>query len=106
MACGMKGNQDIINIKHLTIFYSLDGNFAESVLENGNRVVMAEIGLTASSGMVRVAVGDEGIVYFTPRVYVEVGLGTIEAAGGEAYEGRGSDSNVSLAQYKLKIKFT
>ena len=84
----MKGNLCISDLQQLAKCDALRGYVAQPVTHHGKSRVRGEVVLMAWSGVVRVAVRDEGTVHRTPWVDEKITCRAVNAAVGKGKDGR------------------
>lgn len=80
MAGGVEGDGDPVDVDLFTVFHTLHGDVGtEAEFQDGNGVVVTEVGLAAAAGVVGMSVGDDGLLNRLPGVDVEVTGGAVDA---------------------------
>jgi hypothetical protein len=71
----MQGKRDAVDGLYFPVIQRLDGSVAaKPCLQNAFSFCRTQIAAAAPAGMIRVRVGDDGLVYRLPRVDVKVTL--------------------------------
>ena len=104
MASGVKRYGCITDTASLAVFNRVEINLAKAMLHDRPGEIGSQIPAVAAAGVVGVAVGDQGPVYRSPRIDIEIPGWAINA-----FSGKGQDrstahgGNLGLAAGKASI---
>ena len=81
MAGRMQRNFHAVPVDGFAIIHALHGRIAQSPQQNGNAIVLAEIGFAAPTRMVGMPVRDDRAPHWPPGIDVKISRRTVEAFG-------------------------